>query len=135
LAVSSATSAVPRAAPALVAPAPGSAGDIGGVVVSPTAGSSCAAVPQAGCNVVVHVSLGPHATEPVAWGFVLVDRCTGASLREPGSGVEGLASYQYVYDTTTVTFATAHPTSVYAVTRTPAVAASAPLLVAGAATC
>jgi hypothetical protein len=127
--------AKPSAAVALAPPAPPQAGDVSSISVAPAAGSSCTAVAGGSCTVVAHVNLGPHATEQVAWHFVLVDMCTGASATEPGGGVLGLSSYEFVYDTSAVSFPTHHPTRIYAVTSAPAVAASAPLAAAGAATC
>jgi hypothetical protein len=143
---SGSTSAAPAGPPAATGPAAGSgaaspppgpsrAGDVIGVTVAPASGLSCAAATSGACTLVVHVYLRQHGSEPVAWHFAVVDRCSGATTVEPGSTVDGLPSYQYVYDTTVVNLPTAHPMTIYAVTSSPSVVASPPLLVTGATAC
>lgn len=122
------TPAVPTLVP-LTAPAPPQAGEVTAVSVSTTGTPCSAAVIR--CTVVVRVDLAPHGRELVAWHFIVVDRCTGARTAEPGSRVDALPTYVYVYDDDTLTLPSGHPTAVYAVTSTPAVAASSPLLIGG----
>lgn len=111
----------------LSAPAPPRAGDVLAVSIA-TTGAACGPTSPR-CTVVVRVDLAPHALETVVWHLVVVDRCTGTTTTEPGSRVTALASYAYVYDDDTLTLPSSHPLAVYAVTDTPAAAASSPLLV------
>jgi hypothetical protein len=92
---------------------------------------SAPCLPDAGsaCTLRVVVKLAPHGPERVAWQLDAVDRCTGVTVAQPGSAIAAVPTYAYVFDTSELTIPTSHPAAIYAVTTSPAAAASPPLLV------
>jgi hypothetical protein len=116
---------VPRSAPA-------NAGAVAGVDVR--ALGSCA--PGATCQVRVLVRLHPQPQPArVEWTFQVVDRCAGSVRNAAGGTVTVEAGGQGVAAIDTVTLPTQRALAVTAVTRVPATAASAPLLVPARASC
>lgn len=85
------------------------------------------------CVVSARVVLAPHGAEPVAWDIDVVDRCTGAVSRQPGGGLRAVPQYQYVYGPSTISIPAGRPVAVIAVSSSPSVAASPPLLLGSSA--
>jgi hypothetical protein len=82
------------------------------------------------CPVRVYVRLTARQTaQRVAWTFQVVDRCRGTTLTRPGTTVVAEPGWSYVYGTTFLRLPRGKALAVVAVTRSPARAASSPLLV------
>jgi hypothetical protein len=112
-------------------PAPPTAGDVAGLNVTLASPAGCTAAPGRSCLLRVTVDLAPHPFETVAWDLMVVDTCTGSTSTAAGASVPASAAYAYVWGESPVTFATADPVRLYAVTSAPARAASQALPVAG----
>ncbi len=82
------------------------------------------------CPVRVYVRLNRRpAAQRVAWTFQVMNRCTGTTVTRPGTAVIAKAGWSYVYGTTYLRLPHGRALAVIAVTRSPARAASSPLLV------
>jgi hypothetical protein len=110
----------------LVPPAPAVAGSVRGVDLRPL--GQCAA--GAPCSVRLQVRVAPGAQpQIVTWSYRVVERCTGAVVPVPGGSVTVPAGGQRAAVVATVPLPAGQALGVVAVTRTPAVAASSPVLV------
>jgi hypothetical protein len=108
------------------APAPAAAGNVTAVELRPL--TRC--LPDARCRVRVHVRLVPAAErQVVSWSYRVVDRCTGAVGAAPGGSIAVPAEGRRAAAVSTVPLPAVQALAVVAVTETPAVAASTPLLV------
>jgi hypothetical protein len=108
-------------------PAPWSAGPVTRVTVQRLQ-ASCSSGRT--CPVRVYVRLtGRQAAQQVAWTFQVVDRCTGTTVTRAGTTVVAKPGWSYVYGTTYLRLPRGRALAVMAVTRSPARAASSPLLV------
>ncbi len=126
----------PPPTPAVVAhpglPAPPTAGGVAGLSVSLARATVCTATAGASCLLTVRVQLTPPPiAETVTWGFMAVNRCSGASSMLPGASVAAGPGYQFVWADSQLTFQSDDPVVLYAVTTSPARASSPGLLVPG----
>jgi hypothetical protein len=120
----SAPSATPHPVPQ---PAPAAAGPVTRVTVQRLQ-ATCSSGRT--CPVRVYVRLTARQTaQRVAWTFQVVDRCRGTTLTRPGTAVVAEPGWSYVYGTTFLRLPRGKALAVMAVTRSPARAASSPLLV------
>lgn len=119
------TDSEPRA-PAVVPPAPASAGVVLGVDVR--ALGRC--VPSAPCEVRVLIQLAADASSHrVRWNFRVVERCTGWVADLPGGELAVEPGGRAAAAVVTVPLPAGQALAVMAVTNAPAIAASQPLLV------
>jgi hypothetical protein len=129
--------AVPSPVATTSPPAPSAAGPIVSLSVSPQGGGTCTVTAGGSCEVQVNVNLEPQQQAmTVSFDLVLVDQCTGASATLSGGSVVARSGYDLVWADAPVVFPSSGPTTVYAVTSSPAQAASPGLvLTASAPTC
>jgi hypothetical protein len=126
----------PAASPLVGAtpPAPATAGAVVGLSVTPEGPDGCAVAAGGSCKVQVNVDLAPQqAPMTVSFSLELVDRCTGASSTLPGGSVIAGPFYAFVWADTAVPFPSGDPETLFAVTSSPAQAASPGLSLAGSA--
>jgi hypothetical protein len=110
----------------VVPPAPAAAGAVLGVDLRALA--PCAT--GAPCSVRLLVRVLPAAgPQVVTWSYLIVDRCTGTAVTAPGGSVTVPASGQRAAVVGTVALPAGRAAGLVAVTRAPAAAASAPVLV------
>jgi hypothetical protein len=128
-----AAAATARATPAVAAqpPAPPTAGDVTGVELAVAGTGGCSVAAGSSCVLQVRVLLAPHAVETVSWELMAVDRCSGAAATLPGASIDASPGYAFVWADSRVTFSTADPLILYAVSTAPARAASPGLPLAG----
>jgi hypothetical protein len=120
----SAPSATPHPVPQ---PAPAAAGPVTRVTVQRLQ-ATCSGGRT--CPIRVYVRLTARQTaQRVAWTFQVVDRCSGTTVTRPGTVVVAEPGWSYVYGTTFLRLPRGKALAVVAVTRSPARAASSPLLV------
>lgn len=125
----------PAAAALAPPPAPAAAAGVQGLSLSPSSRSGCLARVDGACSLRVEVRLTAHAPEVVSWDIVLVDACTGARSTLPGAAVTAPAGYDHVWGDSQVSFASGDPVTLYAVTVSPARAASGAMQVTGSRSC
>ena len=113
----------PRALPVL---APRHAGAVRKVSLRPSA--PCRLGRTCPVQVAVSVTPAPHARQ-IAWRVVTVNRCTGARAVRAHGVMTVSANSGFAWDTPRLTLPARHALAAIAVTRTPAHAASRPLLV------
>ncbi|HEX6489659.1 MAG TPA: hypothetical protein VF137_12410 [Candidatus Dormibacteraeota bacterium] len=105
---------------------PPSNGDVKSVVESPQ--NECS--PGATCTIEVDVHFTKAAApEDIAWQFELVDSCTGDATYVDGNHIMAQTGWVHVIGDTRVSIPSGHPLAVLAVTTTPSLAASSPLLI------
>jgi len=131
-------SALPSPAPSPLAgatpPAPATAGAVVGLSVTPEGPVGCAVTAGGSCEVQVNVDLAPQqAPMTVSFSLMLVDGCTGASSTVPGGSVIAGPFYAFVWADAAVPFPSGDPETLFAVTSSPAQAASPGLSLAGSA--
>jgi hypothetical protein len=113
-------------------PAPPTAGPIVGLSVSPQGGGGCTVTPGGSCEVQVNVNLEPQQAETtVTFDLLLVDQCTGASSTLLGGSVMAASGFTLVWADAPVVFPSGDPMMLYAVTSSPAQAASPGLALIG----
>ena len=84
------------------------------------------------CLVQVNVDLDPQPGQTtISFDLLLVDQCTGASATVAGGSVVAGSDYDFVWADAPVIFPSGDPTTVYAVTSSPAEAASPGLAISG----
>jgi hypothetical protein len=116
---------VPAGRP-LVAPAPAAAGTVAAVDLRPL--GRCA--PGAACTVRLLVRLVPSSgPQVVTWSYEVVDRCTGTSVIAPGGTVTVPPPADRAIAVGVVALPPSHGVAVVAVSSSPAVAASPPVVV------
>ncbi|HYA00942.1 MAG TPA: protein kinase [Candidatus Binatia bacterium] len=125
------TPATSRPAPP-TPPAPPTAGGVARLTVSAVGSGGCTATAGSQCDLRVEVQLVAHGAEMVAWELLVVDGCTGSELVTPGAAVPASPGLAYVWADSRVTFQSADPVTLFAVTTQPARAASPGLAVGGA---
>jgi hypothetical protein len=115
-------------------PAPATAGAVVGLSVTPEGPDGCPVTAGSSCEVQVNVDLAPQpAPMTVSFSLVLVDSCTGTSSTVPGGSVIAGPDYAFVWADTAVPFPSGDPETLFAVTSSPAQAASPGLSLAGSA--
>lgn len=113
-------------------PAPPTAGPIVGLSVSPQGGGGCTVTPGGSCEVQVNVNLEPQQAETtVTFDLLLVNQCTGASSTLLGGSVMAASGFTLVWADAPVVFPSGDPMMLYAVTSSPAHAASPGLALIG----
>jgi hypothetical protein len=84
------------------------------------------------CLVQVNVDLDPQPGQmTISFDLLLVNQCTGASATVAGGSVVAGSDYDFVWADAPVIFPSGDPTTVYAVTSSPAEAASPGLALSG----
>lgn len=113
-------------------PAPPAAGPIVSLSLSPQGGGGCTVTAGGSCEVQVSVDLEPQQGQmTVSFDLLLVNRCTGASATVAGASVVAGSEYDFVWADAPVVFPSGDPTTLYAVTSSPAAAASPGLTLTG----
>jgi hypothetical protein len=122
----------PATSPAASPPAPPAAGPIVGLSVNPQGGGGCTVTPGGSCEIQVNVNLEPQQAETtVTFDLLLVDQCTGASSTISGGSVMAGSFFDLVWADAPVVFQSGDPMMLYAVTSSPAQAASPGLALTG----
>jgi hypothetical protein len=120
------------ASPSPSPPAPPAAGPIVGLSLSPQGGGGCTVTAGGSCEVQVNVDLDPQPGQTtISFDLLLVDQCTGASATVAGGSVVAGSGFDFVWADAPVVFPSGDPTTVYAVTSSPAEAASPGLAISG----
>ena len=84
------------------------------------------------CLVQVNVDLDPQPGQmTISFDLLLVNQCTGASATVAGGSVVAGSDYDFVWADAPVIFPSGDPTTLYAVTSSPAAAASPGLTLTG----
>ena len=113
-------------------PAPLAAGPIVGLSLSPQGGGGCTVTAGGSCEVQVNVDLEPQRGQmTVNFHLLLVNQCTGASATVAGGSVVAGSGFDFVWADAPVVFPSGDPTTVYAVTSSPADASSPGLALSG----
>ena len=116
-------------------PAPPAAGPIVSLSLSPQGGGGCTVTAGGSCEVQVNVDLEPQEGQmTVSFDLLLVNQCTGAAATIAGGSVVAGSGFDFVWADAPVVFPSGGPTTVYAVTSSPAEAASPGLLLSGSGT-
>jgi hypothetical protein len=118
--------------PAATPPAPPAAGPIVGLSVNPQGGGGCTVTAGGSCEIQVTVNLEPQQGETtITFDLLLVDECTGASSTLSGGSVMAGSFFDLVWADAPVVFQSGDPMMLYAVTSSPAQAASPGLALTG----
>ena len=113
-------------------PAPPAAGPILSLSLSPQGGGGCTVTAGGSCEVQIEVDLKPQPGQmTVSFELLLVNRCTGASATVAGGSVVASSGFDFVWADAPLVFPSGDPTTVYAVTSSPAEAASPGLALSG----
>jgi hypothetical protein len=103
-----------------------------GLSVNPQGGGGCTVTPGGSCEIQVNVNLEPQQAETtVTFDLLLVDQCTGASSTISGGSVMAGSFFDLVWADAPVVFQSGDPMMLYAVTSSPAQAASPGLALSG----
>jgi hypothetical protein len=119
--------------PAATPPAPPAAGPIVGLSVNPQGGGGCTVTAGGSCEIQVNVNLEPQQGETtITFDLLLVDECTDASSTLSGGSMMAASGFDLVWTDAPVVFPSGDPMMLYAVTSSPAQAASPGLALMGA---
>jgi len=122
----------PATTPAASPPAPPTAGPIVGLSVNPQGVGVCTVTAGGSCEIQVNVNLEPQQGETtITFDLLLVDKCTGVSSTLSGASVMAASGFTLVWADAPVVFPSGDPMMLYAVTSSPAQAASPGLALIG----